>query len=94
MTDRTGAAVTIRFDDTSPIGAYTIGFDDGAPVGKAEFEEKSTRGQRARDSRTAEWSKLLEKKAWHHSGWQEWSNASVDARRKGRKLHIGRLFGI
>ncbi|WP_425004799.1 GNAT family N-acetyltransferase [Mycolicibacterium sp. S3B2] len=37
VTDRTGAAVTIRFDDTSPIGAYTIGFDDGAPVGKAEF---------------------------------------------------------
>ena len=64
------------------------------PVGKAEFEEQSKRGQQARETRTAEWSKLWEKQVWDHSGWQEWAHVSADARRQGRELHIGRLFGI
>ena len=35
--DRTGAAVTIRLEESSPIGAYTVGFGGGSPVGRAEF---------------------------------------------------------
>jgi uncharacterized protein len=36
-TDRTGAAVTIGLDGTTPVGAYVVGFGDGPPVGRAQF---------------------------------------------------------
>ena len=46
-TDKTGAAVTIRLEDSSPIGAYTVDLGGGAPVGRAEFLDAPD-GQRER----------------------------------------------
>ena len=46
-TDKTGAAVTIRLEETSPIGAYVVSVGDGPPVGKAEFvDPPGTDGER------------------------------------------------
>ena len=46
-TDKTGAAVMIRREDTSPIGAYVVGLGDGPPVGRAEFvDPPGTDGER------------------------------------------------
>ncbi len=36
-TDRTGAAVTIGLEETTPVGAYIVGLGDGTHVGKAQF---------------------------------------------------------
>ena len=35
--DSTGAPVTIRLDESRPIGAYTVHLDDGTLAGRAEF---------------------------------------------------------
>ena len=46
-TDKTGAAVTIGREDTSPIGSYVVGLGDGPPVGRAEFvDPPGTDGER------------------------------------------------
>ncbi|WP_142058473.1 N-acetyltransferase [Pseudonocardia kunmingensis] len=36
-TDRTGAAVTIGLEETTPVGAYVVRLGDGPPVGRAQF---------------------------------------------------------
>ena len=36
-TDRTGAAVTIELEETTPVGAYVVELGDGTQVGKAQF---------------------------------------------------------
>jgi predicted GNAT family acetyltransferase len=37
LDDRTGAPVTVRVDETRPIGIYTANLADGSPVGRVEF---------------------------------------------------------
>ena len=60
------------------------------PVGKKELEATP----KARDSRDKEWKKLWEKKVRDYDGWEDWDKVSNRARKDGRKIHIGRLFGI
>lgn len=36
-TDRTGAAVTIGLEETTPVGAYVVELGDGPPVGRAQY---------------------------------------------------------
>lgn len=37
LKDDTGAPVTVRLDETRPIGTYTVNLADGSPVGRADF---------------------------------------------------------
>lgn len=37
LDDRTGAPVTVRFDEAHPTGIYTVNLADGSPVGRVEF---------------------------------------------------------
>lgn len=47
LNDRTGAPVTIRLDESRPIGAYTVHLDDGTLAGRADFvDAPEERGER------------------------------------------------
>ncbi|MFD6568339.1 GNAT family N-acetyltransferase [Micromonospora profundi] len=39
--DRTGALVTVRLNETLPVGTYTISFAQGSPVGRADFVDSA-----------------------------------------------------
>ena len=48
-------------------------------------------GRAAQDS---EWSRLRKAGAWNESGVREWSQVSAEAKRSGRKHHVGRVFEV
>ena len=48
-------------------------------------------GRAAQDS---EWSRLRKAGAWNESGVREWAQVSAEAKRTGRKHHVGRVFEV
>ena len=60
------------------------------PVNKQEIAEN----QEARDAMSTEFTRLQDKKTWLLEGVREWRAVAQDARRKGVKIHVGRVFGI
>ena len=48
----------------------------------------------ASQSLTDEAAKLVQKGAWDPKGVTEWQHVAGEARKKGEKAHVGRIFGI
>ena len=48
----------------------------------------------ASQSPTNEAAKLVQKGAWDPKGVREWQHVADEARKKGDKAHVGRVFGI
>eukprot|EP00435_Cladocopium_sp_Y103_P065441 s1992_g27.t1 len=60
------------------------------PVNKKEIRSNP----KAQESFDIEWNKLVKKTAWLYDTVSEWSTISTDARRKGKKFHVGKVFEI
>ena len=60
------------------------------PVGKKELEG-SPAALKARD---AEWSRLRDKHVWDDTCVKSWKDVASDARKAGKEVHLGRLFGF
>ena len=41
-----------------------------------------------------EWDKLMKKKAWGVGSVREWKSVSKEAKKKGKKVHVGKVFEI
>ena len=42
----------------------------------------------------SEWCRLRDKRTWDESVVREWHEVASEARRLGKEIHLGRLFGI
>ena len=60
------------------------------PVNKKEIRSNP----KAQESLDIEWNKLVKKTAWMYDTVQEWSVVSDSAKKKGKKVHIGKVFEI
>ncbi|CAE7497332.1 NaCP60E, partial [Symbiodinium natans] len=60
------------------------------PVGRREILE-DPKAQAALD---VEWNKLMVKKAWDMGSVREWKDVSDEAIKKGKKVHVGKVFEI
>jgi hypothetical protein len=60
------------------------------PVGKKEIQNDPD----AQKSLDVEWEKLMVKRAWIVEGVREWSDVCEEAREKGKKAHVGKIFEI
>ena len=60
------------------------------PVGKREIEAEP----KAQEAVRKEWDRLWKKEVWDASTVREWTDVAAEARRDGREIHMGRLFGI
>ena len=71
-------------------GEKTINTLVAQPVNKKEIRFNP----KARESLDIEWNKLVEKTAWLYDTLQEWSTVSEGAKKKGKKVHVGKVFEI
>eukprot|EP00435_Cladocopium_sp_Y103_P044847 s1620_g12.t1 len=60
------------------------------PVNKKEIRSNP----KAQESLDIEWNKLVKKTAWLYDTVSEWSTISTDAKKKGKKVHVGKVFEI
>ena len=60
------------------------------PVNKKEIRSNP----KAQESLDIEWNKLVKKTAWLYDTVQEWSTVSEGAKKKGKKVHVGKVFEI
>jgi hypothetical protein len=60
------------------------------PVGKAKLRREPL----ALKAIKAEWGRLRAKRVWDIASVREWNNVAAEARREGKEIHVGRLFGI
>ena len=60
------------------------------PVNKKEIRSNP----KAQESLDIEWDKLVKKTAWLYDTVQEWSTVSEGAKKKGKKVHVGKVFEI
>ena len=60
------------------------------PVNKKEIRANP----KAQESLDIEWNKLVKKTAWLYDTVQEWSKVSDGAKKKGKKVHVGKVFEI
>ena len=60
------------------------------PVNKKEIRANP----KAQESPDVEWNKLVKKTAWLYDSVQEWSKVSDGAKKKGKKVHVGKVFEI
>ena len=59
------------------------------PVGKKELPANP----KAQASLDVEWEKLM-KKAWDMLSVREWEDVSREAKKKNKKVHVGKVFEI
>ena len=71
-----------------------IDFDLFANVAKVLTKHEISKSPGAQKALDAEWEKLLNKKTWDPSRVKECRTIVEDAKRKGEKVHIGRIFEI
>ena len=71
-----------------------LDFDLFANVAKVLTKHEITKSPGAQKALDAEWNKLLNKKTWDQSRVKECRSIVEEARRKGEKVHIGRIFEI
>ena len=60
------------------------------PVGRKELLSNP----KAQAYLDAEWEKLMKKKAWDMLSVREWEDASREAKKKNKKVHVGKVFEI
>ena len=60
------------------------------PVGHKELKSNP----KAQASLDVEWDKLMKKKAWDMGSVREWKSVSDEAKKKGKKVHVGKVFEI
>ena len=60
------------------------------PVGHKELKSNP----KAQASLDVEWDKLMLKKAWDMGSVREWEDVSKEALKKGKKVHVGKVFEI
>ena len=60
------------------------------PVGHKELKSSP----KAQASLDVEWDKLMKKKAWDMGSVREWKSVSHEAKKKGKKVHVGKVFEI
>eukprot|EP00435_Cladocopium_sp_Y103_P015059 s2440_g3.t1 len=60
------------------------------PVNKKEIRSNP----KAQESLDIEWNKLVKKTAWLYDTVSEWNTISTDAKKKGKKVHVGKVFEI
>ena len=60
------------------------------PVGRKELLSNP----KAQASLDVEWDKLMKKKAWDMASVREWDDVSSEAKKKGKKAHVGKVFEI
>ena len=60
------------------------------PVGRKEL----LANPKAQASLDVEWEKLLKKKAWDMLSVREWEDVSREAKKKNKKVHVGKVFEI
>ena len=65
-----------------------------ANVAKVLTKHEISKSPGAQKALDAEWEKLLNKKTWDQSRVKECRSIVEDAKRKGEKVHIGRIFEI
>ena len=71
-----------------------IDFDLFANVAKVLSKRETSKSPGAQKALDAEWEKLLNKKTWDQSKIKECCAIVDEAKRKGEKVHIGRIFEI
>ena len=71
-----------------------LDFDLFANVAKVLAKHEISKSPGAQKALDAEWEKLLNKKTWDQSRVKECRSIVEDAKRKGEKVHIGRIFEI
>ena len=60
------------------------------PVGRKEL----LANPKAQASLDVEWEKLMKKKAWYMLSVREWEDVSREAKKKNKKVHVGKVFEI
>ena len=60
------------------------------PVGKKEL----LANPKAQASLDVEWEKLMKKKAWDILSVRDWEDVSREAKKKNKKVHVGKVFEI
>ena len=60
------------------------------PVSRREMADEPD----AQKAAASEWKRLWDKKVWDHKVVREWSDVSSEARKEGKTIHVGRIFGI
>ena len=60
------------------------------PVGRKEL----LANPKAQASLDVEWEKLMKKKAWDMLSVREWEDVSHEAKKKNKKVHVGKVFEI
>ena len=71
-----------------------LDFDLFANVARVLTKHEISKSPGAQKALDAEWEKLLNKKTWDQSRVKECRSIVEDAKRKGEKVHIGRIFEI
>ena len=59
----------------------------GCPTSRAQRAKSNPKAQASLD---VEWDKF--KKAWDMGSVREWEDVSKEAKRKGKKVHVGKVF--
>jgi len=60
------------------------------PVGKAEIRTSPA----AQQALQKEWDKLRKAGCWDEGGVREWAEVADQARKSGKKAHVGMIFDI
>ena len=60
------------------------------PVGRKELLSNP----KAQASLDVEWDKLMKKKAWDMASVREWDDVSSEAKKRGKKAHVGKVSEI
>jgi hypothetical protein len=65
-----------------------------ACVARPVSKKEAAGNQACADARTKEWTRLIGDNVWNFDDIREWRNVAADARKKGKTVHMGRIFGI
>ena len=60
------------------------------PIPRKEIEGNAKAEQAMND----EWDRLISKGVWSYDCVREWSEVASTARRNGKTVHLGRIFGL
>ena len=65
-----------------------------ACVAKAVPKKEIAGNDRAEKAMNDEWGRLIGKGVWSYDQVREWSEIAASARRDGKTVHLGRIFGL
>ena len=65
-----------------------------AMVARPVSQKEIARVQAAKDAMDKEWNRLIEQKVWDFDSVREWSDVAAEARRTGKNVQFGYVFGL